>query len=133
MLGAMIFVLVLLFSSGTTQVADEAVVYELKAIGQSIYEYHETMGQWPRNIDDLNRTSLPVRVRYWKPSIESGSFVVVWNQHLNPNPQDNRDAVLAYHNRGTLAMFGHQWVCWGDLRTEYVSSKTLHAALAGTH
>src|ERR1700757_573358 len=71
-LGAIIFVLVLLFSSGTTQVADEAVQYELKAIGQSIYEYHETTGQWPRNINDLGHTSLPLRVRYWKPSLEGG-------------------------------------------------------------
>jgi len=129
-LGALVFVLALLFSSGTSQVADQALQYELKAIGQSIYEYHETMGQWPHNVGDLARTSLPVRVPYWKPSLESGSIVVVWHDHLNPNPQDNRDVVLAYHSRGTLAMFGRQWVCWGDLRVEYVSSKRLHAALA---
>lgn len=132
-LGAIVFVLMLLFSSGTTQVADEAVQYELRAIGQSVYEYHDATGQWPHNVDDLGQTSLPVRVRYWKPSLESGSFVVVWHDHLNPDPKDNRDAVLAYHNRGTLAMFGRQWVCWGDLRTEYVSSRRLKAALAGAH
>jgi hypothetical protein len=126
--GVLVYVGYLLFS-GPSQVAQEALQYQLKAIGQSIYEYHTLTGQWPTHIDDLEKTTLGARLRYWKPILENGSIVVVWHDHLNDNPADNRDVVLAYHNKGTLAMMGRQWVCWGDLRTEYVDTKTLKAAL----
>jgi hypothetical protein len=129
---AILFAIVMLFFSGTTQVAHQAVRYELSAIGQSIYEYHDATGQWPKDIGDLDRTSLPLRLRYWRASVQNGSIVIVWPDHLGADPQENQDAVLVYHNRGLLAWLGRQWVCWGDLRTEYVSSKRLKAALAAT-
>ena len=127
--GAAAVYLGFLLFSGPTQVGHESLQYQLKAIGESIYEYHTQTGQWPQNIDDLGRTSLAAQLRYWKQALDSGSIVVVWHDHLNPNPAENRDKVLAYHNKGTLAMMGQQWVCWGDLRTEYVDSKRLQAAL----
>jgi hypothetical protein len=125
----MAYLLLMLFSPGTTPEASDAVQYQLKAIGQAVYEYHTLTGKWPEHIDDLDRTSLGMRTRYWKPAVESGSIVIVFHDHLNDNPADNPTAVLAYHNKGTLAMMGNQWVCWGDLRTEYVPSAKLKAAL----
>ena len=125
----LVFVVVLLFFSGTTQVADESLKYELNALGQSIYEYHAATGQWPSTPDDLARTSLPLRLRYWRSGLENGSIVIVWHDSLKPEPRDNSGVVLAYHNRGLRAWLGHQWVCWGDLRTEYISSKRLKAVL----
>jgi hypothetical protein len=120
---------VILFFSGTSQVAHESLQYELNAIGQSIYEYHASTGRWPSGIDDLAETSLPLRLRYWKPILLNGSVVVVWHDNLPPDPKANAGVILAYHNRGLLAELGRQWVCWGDLRTEYISTKQLRAAL----
>lgn len=130
--GGVVLVVVMLFFSGITQVANEALQYQLRAIGQSIYEYHASTGQWPAAIDDLQNTSLGLRLRYWKPTIENGSIVVVWHDKLKPDPRDNAGVVLVYHNKGLLAEMGHQWVCWGDLRTEYISSKQLRTALSAT-
>jgi hypothetical protein len=119
----------MLFFSGTTDIAHESLKYELNAIGQSIYEYHAQTGQWPSSADDLERTSLSLRQRYWRPTLDNGSIVIVWHDELKPNPKDNGGVILAYHNRGLLAEMGRQWVCWGDLRTEYISSKRLKAVL----
>lgn len=57
--------------------------------------------------------------------LDSGTNVIVWHTDLKSNPAENASEVLAYHNKGLLAWFGHQWVCWGDLRTEYIPSKEL--------
>jgi hypothetical protein len=127
---ALVFVVRMLFFSGTTDLAHESIKYELHAIGQSIYEYHNMTGRWPSTADDLERTSLSLRQHYWQATIQNGSVVIVWNDHLSADPAENRNVVLAYHNKGTLAMTGYQWVCWGDLRTEYLSSKRLRAVLA---
>jgi hypothetical protein len=123
------FVVALLFFSGTTQVADESLKYELNALGQSIYEYHAATGQWPSRPDDLARTSLPLRLHYWRSGLENGSIVIVFHDNLKPDPRENSSVVLAYHNKGLRAWLGRQWVCWGDLRTEYISTTRLNAAL----
>lgn len=68
-------------------------------------------------------------MRYWRSGLQNGSIVVVWNDKLKPNPRDNSGVILAYHNKGLRAWLGRQWVCWGDLRTEYISSKRLKAVL----
>lgn len=128
-IGAVAVYLGFLLFSGPTQVANESLQYQLKVIGESIYDYHTQTGRWPQNIDDLERTSLGAQLRHWKQALQSGSIVVVWHDRLSPKPAENRDKVLAYHNKGALAMMGSQWVCWGDLRTEYVDSKRLQAAL----
>jgi hypothetical protein len=61
--------------------------------------------------------------------IDSGTNVVVWHDDLKPDPKDNADLILAYHNRGLLAWLGRHWVCWGDLRTEYITTQQLRAKL----
>ena len=86
-------------------------------------------GQWPSNPDDLSRTSLPLRFRYWRNVLDNGSMVIVWHDNLQSDPRANAGVILAYHNRGLRAWLGRQWVCWGDLRTEYISSKRLKAVL----
>jgi len=114
---------------GATEIAHESVSYSLNAIGQAIYEFHTTTGQWPSQPEDLNRTSLTLHLRYWRPVLDNGSIVVVWHDNLQPHPQENANVILAYHNRGLLAELGRQWVCWGDLRTEYISSRRLKTVL----
>jgi hypothetical protein len=123
----------MLFFSGTTQVANQALQYQLQVIGRSIYEYHAKTGQWPDKVDDLEATSIGMGLRYWKPIIHNGSIVIVWHDTLHPDPKDNAGVILAYHNKGLLAWMGRQWVCWGDLRTEYLSSRRLRDALKTEH
>ncbi len=131
-IGAIALAVVVLFLSGTTQVAHEALQYQLQAIGQSIYEYHANTGQWPSGPGDIEKTSFGLRLRYWEPALRNGSIVIVWHNNLQANPRDNANLILAYHNRGLLADMGRQWVCWGDLRTEYISSRRLEAILSAT-
>ncbi len=113
-----------------SDLASESVALHLRLLGSSIYEYHASTGRWPDGAEDLVQTSLPLRSPSWKVMLDSGTNVIVWHNDLKPDPAANADVVLAYHNRGLLAYFGRQWVCWGDLRTEYVPSKQLRAHLA---
>jgi len=99
------------------------------SFGSSIYEYHEKTGRWPVRADDLAEISLPMRSPYWKVMLDSGTNVIVWHNDLKPNPAENANVVLAYHNKGLLASLGRQWVCWGDLRTEYLPSRKLRTKL----
>jgi hypothetical protein len=131
--GGVFFAVVMLFFSGTTQVANEALQYQLQVIGRSIYEYHAKTGQWPDKVDDLDATSIGIGLRYWKPIIQNGSIVIVWHDKLHPDPKDNAGVILAYHNEGLLAWMGRKWVCWGDLRTEYLSSRQVRDVLKSEH
>jgi hypothetical protein len=115
---------------GVTDAASESVRYTLKSIGQSIYGYHAQTGQWPSNPDDLNRTTLLLRLRYWRVVVDNRSVVIAWRHDLNADPAANAGKLLLYHNRGLLAMMGRHWVCWGDLRTEYVTDRQLKQALS---
>lgn len=114
---------------GNVDIAIHAVRLHLGAIGSSIYEYHSATGQWPGGAGDLTKTSLQTRSPRWRELLDSGAIEVVWNKTLEPNPDDNAHQVLAYQGRGLLTSFGRVWVCWGDLRTEYVEDDVLEAAL----
>jgi hypothetical protein len=48
---------------------------------------------------------------------------------LEGESRDNADKILAYYNAGLISKFGKQWVCWGDLHTEYLPSQRLQALL----
>jgi hypothetical protein len=61
--------------------------------------------------------------------IENGSVAVVWRSDLKPDPKDNASLVMTYNNAGLLSKLGRVWVCWGDLRTEYVREEELRAKL----
>ena len=58
-----------------------------------------------------------------KALLENGLFVVVWQQDLDPNPEVNRNRVLAYHNGRLLSQLGSVLVCRGDLRIERMSAE----------
>jgi hypothetical protein len=111
-----------------SDISNESIRLHLRLLG-SIYQYHDKTGRWPSRAEDLAQTSLPIRSPYWKVMLDSGTNVVVWHDDLKPNPAENASVVLAYHNRGLLAWLGRKWVCWGDLRTEYIPSKELRDKL----
>ena len=115
--------------SGGTDVAHEAVRLHLNFFGSSIYEYHATTGKWPTQIDDLEKTSLPVKSPYWRSWFDNDAMVIVWHKSLKPDPKDNARHIFAYHDKGLIAEGGHKWVCWGDLRTQYLKTEDLRAYL----
>jgi hypothetical protein len=117
-----------LFVYHTTDIANSSIQLHLRLLGSSVYEYHAKTGQWPTRIDDLAQTSV-AQGRYWRWQLEKEVVVMIWPKELRPNPKDNGSVVLAYHNKGLLAEFGRVWVCWGDLRTEYIKTKDLRAKL----
>jgi hypothetical protein len=108
-----------LFVYHTTDIANSSTQLHLQLLGSSVYEYHSNTGKWPTCIDDLAQTSV-AQSRYWKWALENEVVVMVWPKGLSQDPEDNGHVVLAYHNKGLLAELGRVWVCWGDLRTEYV-------------
>ena len=115
--------------SGVRDVAHVAVRLHLELFGSSIYEYHATTGKWPTQIDDLATTSLPATSPHWRSWFDYDAMVIVWHKTLNPDPKDNAGHILAYHNKGLIAEQGQSWVCWGDLRTEYIKTEDLRAYL----
>lgn len=119
--------LIMIFSpfSGVRDVAHESTQFHLRLYGSSVYEYHAATGKWPTQIGDLAMTTLPAKSRYWKAMLDDEVDVMVWHKTLKPDPKDNAGQILAYHNKGLIATMGHTWVCWGDLRTEYIKTEDL--------
>jgi hypothetical protein len=117
-----------LFVYNTTDMANSTTQLHLQLLGSSVYEYHGKTGRWPTRIDDLAQTSV-AQSGYWKWALEEEVVVIVWRKDLRPDPEDNGDVILAYHNKGLIAELGRVWVCWGDLRTEYVKTDDLRARL----
>lgn len=107
----------------------EAIRLHLRLTASSIYEFHKATGRWPAAADDLASTSLPQTSPYWRTLIDNRAITVVWNNDLKPDPKDNASVALAYHNAGLFSKLGRVWVCWGDLRTEYVKEEVLRAKL----
>jgi hypothetical protein len=108
----------------------ESIRLHLKLTASSIYEFHNAAGRWPTAIDDLASTSLPRVSPYWRTLIENGSVAIVWRSDLKPDPRDNAALVMTYYNNsGLFSKLGRVWVCWGDLRTEYVKEEELRAKL----
>jgi len=112
----------------TMDVSSQAIRYRLGALGASIYECQAATGHWLGKAEDLAGTSMAVRLRYWQDDLQSGRVVVLWPHNLKPNPKDNRDRILSYFTGGLISTLGN-WVCWGDLRTEYLSTEKLQALL----
>lgn len=111
--------------SGVDDVAHEAIRLHLNFFGSSIYEFHATTSRWPTQIDDLAMTSLPGKSPYWRSWFDNDAMVIVWHKTLKPDPKDNAGRILVYHNKGLIAERGQSWVCWGDLRTEYIKTEDL--------
>ena len=115
--------------SGVQDVAHEAVRLHLNFTGTSIYEYHAITGKWPTQSDDLEKTSLRGKSPYWRSWFVNDAMVIVCHKNLKPDPKDNARHILAYHDKGLIAEGGKKWVCWGDLRTEYIKTDDLQAYL----
>jgi hypothetical protein len=105
-----------------------AIQYWLKTICESEYEYHSQTGKWAASLDDLATTSLPARFPLWRSTAEN--MVILWPKDLNRDPKENRSVILAYYRVGLYSKLGHMWVCWGDLRTEFMDEKELRARVA---
>jgi hypothetical protein len=122
-------VLMIVRYADRNDVLHEAIKLWVRLYGDAVYEYNATTGQWPVQIDDLARTSLPQRFPYWKQRLAQNTIVMVWNKDLKSDPNDNASLILAYHNKGLYAELGRVWVCWGDLRTEYIKREELQVKL----
>ena len=108
----------------------ESIKIHLRLMGASLYEYHSLTGQWPAHAEDLTQTSLTQKSPYWKRMLDSGSDVIVFRGDLNSDPKNNANRILAYHPKGLFAELGRTWVCWGDLRLEYLKTNELRRRLA---
>lgn len=103
----------------------------LRLYGESIYEYHALTGTWPSKVDDLAKTTLPLKnPNWWKIQLDTEADVIVWPKTLKPDPNDNGNVILCYHNKGLDAEQGKMWVCWGDLRTGWISLEELQERLS---
>ena len=121
----MFAVVATIFVYGQVGVATQSIQFDLKKIGESVYEAHSKTGSWPRGVADLEGTvylSMPERRRL----LDEQRFVVIWPENFANEPSANRDRILAYDNGSLLARFGWIWVCRGDLRLEMVSADELN-------
>jgi hypothetical protein len=114
-----------------SDVAHQAVSYRLKFLCEGIYQYRAATAHWPAKAADLAGTPMALQMRYWDDDIYSGRVVVLWPRDWPANPRDNTGKILAYYNAGLISEFGKQWVCWGDLRTEYLPTEKLQNLLKG--
>jgi hypothetical protein len=119
--------------AGVSDIAAQATRLHLRMVGESIYEFRQTTGRWPASGGELLHTSFAARLPLpvWRSDVEGPAFVIMWpREGMSPDPTQNSRRVLVYHNAGLLAAFGRKWVCWGDLRTEYVKTSELESHLA---
>jgi hypothetical protein len=108
------------------EIATKSIQFDLRKIGESVYEARSKNGKWPAQIADLEETEY-LKTPHRRTMLEEGAFVIVWQQDLDPNPEANRSRVLVYDNSSLLSRFGRVWVCRGDLRIERISTKEMLA------
>jgi len=123
---AVIVGLAVAFVYAEVDIATKSIQFDLRKIGESVYETHSKSGKWPAQIADLEGTEY-LKMPHRRTMLEEGAFVVVWQQDLDPNPEVNANRVLAYDNSSLLSRFGSVWVCRGDLRIEQMSAKDMRA------
>jgi hypothetical protein len=109
------------FLYAQTRIATRSIQFDLRKIGESIYEARTRSGKWPMQIADLTGTEY-LNMPYRRALLEDGHYIIVWQQDLDLNPNANRDRILAYDDRSLLSRFGKVWVCRGDLRIERVDA-----------
>jgi len=117
-----------LFVFNTVDIAATSIQFDLTSIGRSVYEAHARNGKWPERVEDLAGTEY-LNMPHRKSILDRGQFVIVWQQKLDPNPDANRDRVLAFDNASLLSRFGRVWVCRGDLRVERLDADELNELL----
>ena len=110
-----------------SSIAHVAVREWIRLLAQAEYEFHSSTGRWPKSADDLAQTSLPLKMPGWRAAAANIRFF--WRDDLQPDPKDNAGILLMYYDAGTISRLGKRWVCWGDLRTEYLSESEIAAAI----
>ena len=121
--------LALAFAAGQVTVARASIQFDLRAIGESIYEARASRGAWPTSVSDLEGTAY-LEMPHRRELLEKRLFVVVWQPDLDPNVSANRHRILAYDNGSAIARMGWIWACRGDLRIERISSRDVEALKA---
>jgi len=114
----------LAFLYGQSEVAISSIKFDLRKIGESVYEAHSKTGKWPARIEDLEGTEY-LRMPYRRSMLENGAFIVVWRQDLDPDPPANKDRILAYDNRSLFSRLGWVWACRGDLSIERIDAESV--------
>ncbi|MGE3809063.1 MAG: hypothetical protein AB7K24_30740, partial [Gemmataceae bacterium] len=111
-IAALVF-LTLLFVS-MSSIAIRSIQLHLRAVGESIYAYHERTGRWPASNDDLATTNLSTDFPHALGEIEAGRLIVVWPKEMPARPADNAGRILVYNKRSFVGWFGCCLVCRGD-------------------
>jgi hypothetical protein len=119
----------LALTAGSANVASQSIQFDLRTIGESIYEAHTRTGRWPARVDDLEGTAY-LRLPYRRDLLERDAFVVVWQPDLTPDRVANRDRILAYDNTSVFARLGWIWACRGDLSIDRISTRDAAALRA---
>src|SRR5262245_54940641 len=122
---AVIVAFAVAFVFAQVDIATKSIQFDLRKIGESLYEAHSKSGKWPAQLADLEGTEY-LKMPHRRLMLEEGVFDIVW-QDLDSSPAVNANKVLAYHNSGLLSRFGRVWVCRGDLRIERMGAKEIRA------
>jgi len=112
------------FVLAQVDIATKSIQFDLRKIGESVYQARSNSGKWPVQIADLEGTEY-LRMPHRRTMLEDGVFVLVWQQNLDPNPEANRNRVLAYDDGSMLSRLGMVWICRGDLWIERIGAKQL--------
>lgn len=94
-----------------------SVEFDLRTIGESIYQARAKNGAPPRRLADLAGTKY-LDMPFRQKMLEEQRYVIVRHDDLDASPAANRDRILAYDNTTILSRFGRVWVCRGDLRID---------------
>jgi hypothetical protein len=121
-----LILIAIVFAYGQFGVATESIQFDLRKIGESIYEARAKTGRWPMQAADLEGTEY-LRMPHRKIVLAERVYVIVWQDDLDQRPEANRDRILAYDNRSLLTRFGIVWACRGDLRIDRLSSEEIAA------
>lgn len=100
---------------GQLRTVRSSVEFDLRTIGESVYEARAKSGTPPQRVADLEGTRY-LTMPYRRKMLEEQRYVIVRHDTLDPRPAANPDRILAYDNTTILSRFGRVWVCRGDLR-----------------
>jgi hypothetical protein len=114
---------------GVANGARKSIQFDLRVIGQSIYEAHEATGRWPARVADLEGTAY-LKMPYRRDFLEQGIYVVVWHQDLSADRAANRHRILAYDGTSRFARLGWIWACRGDLSIDRITNRDVSALKA---
>lgn len=92
-----------------------SVEFDLRAIGESVYDACAKNGMPPQRLTDLAGTKY-LNMPFRQKMLDEQRYVIVRHDNLDASPAANRDRILAYDNTTILSRFGRVWACRGDLQ-----------------